>query len=453
MQKIDLTTGNIAKVITKLALPIMGSSFLQLTYNLVDMLWVGNLGKDAVASIGSASFFINMGYAIQSMVVIGTGIMISHAVGAKNEKQIKEYMNAGIVLNLWVIGVFAALFLAFGKVFIQFLHLDSVVVEQLAYSYLLVNIPILAFSFFNFLYIRVLGSFGNNYAALKISSIGIIINIILDPIFIYGLDRGVLGAAFATLIANIIMFVLFNIQGRTLLSYNKKVRVNYAYIGEIAKLGVAMAIQRGIFTFVNILLGRMIAEFGSQAIAAQKIALQIEAVTYMVIGGLNGATASFVGQNYGANKQKRIQQGYHIALGIGIIYASMTAIIFLTIPEKIVRLFIKDIGTIQIAAKYLSVVGMAQIFSTIEMVSNGMFTGMGMPTIPASISMLFTVLRIPMAAVLIRNYAVTGIWISISISSILKGIAAYSIYWYRMSPYQFFGKEHKNARTIKEHRK
>ena len=96
MKKTDLTKGNVLRVLTALALPIMGGSLLQFAYNLVDMLWVGRLGTDAVASIGSSSFFIGLGYSINAMVVIGAGIKVAHAVGKKNEYETKAYMNASL---------------------------------------------------------------------------------------------------------------------------------------------------------------------------------------------------------------------------------------------------------------------------------------------------------------------------------------------------------------------
>ena len=86
MKKVDLTKGNVAKVLLMLALPIMGSSLLQFTYNLVDMLWIGHLGSKSVASIGSASFFINLGSAIGALIVTGAGIKVAHAMGSKDKE-------------------------------------------------------------------------------------------------------------------------------------------------------------------------------------------------------------------------------------------------------------------------------------------------------------------------------------------------------------------------------
>lgn len=432
MKKIDLTKGKVINVIIALALPIMGSSVLQFTYNLIDMLWVGGLGSDAVASIGSSSFFVGLGYAINSLVVIGTGIKVSHAIGKKDNEEVKRYINSGILINLIISILYALILILLGKVFIGFLNLNNKTVEANSYYYLVLNAPILFFSFFNFLYSRIFGSFGNNGDSLKINAVGTILNIVLDPIFIYTFKLGVIGAAIATLIANIIMFILYKVKSKGILKYDKSLGVDKSKIIEIIRLGFPMAFQRVLFTGVNIILAKIIAVFGTDSIAAQKIGLQIESITYMVIGGLNGAVASFTGQNFGANKIKRIKQGYYTSLILGIIYSLIISVMFILFKEPIIRLFIREKNTILIAGGYLQAVAFSQSFSTIEMVSNGFFTGVGKPKISATISIVFTVLRIPMALILMKQFGINGIWWSIAISSIFKGIAAYLVYLVRI---------------------
>ncbi|MBS6184488.1 MAG: MATE family efflux transporter, partial [Clostridium celatum] len=365
---------------------------------------------------------------INSLVVIGTGIKVSHAIGEKNNKEVKQYINSGLAINFVISIIYALILIVLGKSFISFLSLNNEVVERNSYYYLAMNAPILFFSFFNFLYTRIFSSFGNNGDSLKINAIGMIINIILDPIFIYIFKLGVLGAAVATLIANVVMFILYRIKSNGILYYDKSIGIDKEKVIEIIRLGFPMAFQRILFTMVNIILAKIIASFGTSSIAAQKIGLQIESITYMVIGGLNGAIASFTGQNFGASKFKRIKQGYYTALLLGIIYSMIMSIIFIIFKEPIIRLFIRDKSTILIASSYLQAVAFSQSFSTIEMVSNGLFTGLGMPKIPAIISIVFTVLRIPMALTLMQTLGIDGVWWSIAISSILKGVAAYSIY-------------------------
>lgn len=429
MKKIDLTKGRIITVITALALPIMGSSLLQFTYNIIDMMWVGKLGSNAVASIGSSSLYINIGNAINSLVVIGTGIKTAHAIGRKDDNEVKEYINCGIIINT-IIGLLFGLLLIFGgKGFIGFLNLNNYEVERNAYSYLALNAPILFFAFFNMMYTRILGSFGNNKLAFKINSAGVILNIILDPIFIYVFKLGIIGAGLGTLVANVSMFTLFKINSNGILHYDFKKSINAEKIKEIIKLGSPMAFQRILFTVINIMLAKIIAMFGSDAIAAQKIGVQIESVAYMVIGGLNSAVASFTGQNLGAGKYERIKKGYRSSLFIGITYALFIQAVFLFMNKYIINLFITDSATVEIAAAYLRAVAFSQVFSAVEMISNGLFTGIGKPNIPAAISIIFTSLRIPIALILIKPFGINGIWMSISITSIFKGIFSYMIWF------------------------
>ena len=428
MQKIDLTKGKVTRVLLATAIPIMGSSLLQFTYNLVDMLFVGRLGSDAVASVGSSSFFIGLGYSINAIVVIGTGIKVAHSIGNSDEIKTKGYINSGLILNFIIGLIYSLLLVLLGKELISFLDLGNLRVERDGYIYLALSAPMLFFAFFNLLYTRILSSYGNNKIALKINAVGVLTNIILDPILIYTLGLGVKGAAIATLISNVLMFALYNIKSNKILYYDFKIKYSLQKIIEIIKLGFPMSFQRVLFTLVNISLAKIISNFGSDAIAAQKIGLQIESITFMVIGGLNGAISSFAGQNS--------------SLRIGLIYSLFMALIFIFIPGSLVSLFIKEDNTASIACGYLQIVGLSQLFSTIEMVSNGLFTGVGRPKIPAIISIIFTVLRIPMALVFIRSIGVNGIWLSIALSSVLKGLTAYLLYIVTVR------KEYTNAKYI-----
>lgn len=428
MKKVDLTKGKVASVILALAVPIMGSSLLQFAYNLIDMIWVGRLGSDAVASIGSSSFYIGLGYSINALVVIGTGVKISNAIGAKNDKAVKAYINSGTLINFVLATIYALTLIIFGKSFIGFLQLTNLKVVKDSYVYLAISAPMMFFAFFNLMYTAIFNSFGNNKNALKINALGIVINMILDPIFIYVFDLGVAGAALATLASNAITFFIFRLEAKGLFKYDFSLPIDYEKIKQIIRLGLPMSFQRILFTLVNIMLARIIAIFGSDAIAAQKIALQIESVTFMVIGGLNGATATFVGQNFGAKKFNRIVKGYRSSLRIGIVYSTITALTFIFIPEVLVKIFIKEEATILIAKSYLQIIAFSQVFSAVEMISNGLFTGMGKPKIPAIISITFTALRIPMALIFIKFMGVNGVWCSIALSSILKGITSYVLY-------------------------
>lgn len=428
MKKVDLTEGKVLKVITILALPIMGSSFLQFTYNLIDMMWVGRLGSNAVASIGSSSLYINVGNAIDSFIVTGVGIKVSHALGRKDNKAAKEYINAGIVMTAVMGLVFGLILVLCGHMFINFLDIHNQEVERTSYHYLALNAPILFFAFFNLVYTRILGSFGNNKIAFRINLIGVLLNMALDPLFIYVFKLGVIGAAISTLIANIIMFVIFLISSGDTLHFKRKSGINHHKMWEITRLGTPTALQRFLFNLIGIFMGKIVAVFGADAIAAQKIGTQIESASFMIIGGFNSAIASFAGQNFGAKKFDRIRKGYKASLAIGIAYAFVMAIVFSTLNEPIARLFVQDQNTVNIACSYLKVIAYSEIFGAMEMISNGMFTGIGEPKISAIISITCTALRIPLSLVLLKPFGIFGVWLSICISSILKGIISILAY-------------------------
>ncbi|WP_214802388.1 MATE family efflux transporter [Exiguobacterium sp. s194] len=424
MKTIDLTTGQVQRVIVALALPLVGSSLLQFTYSLVDMLWVGALGSDAVASIGAASFYIMLGQAIQSLIVVGAGIKVSQAVGRRDQALIQRYVRAGRRMNLGLGLLFVTVLAAFGQSLIGFLNMDAPAVEQLAYSYLLVSAPMLIFSFFNLLFARLFSAYGNTTTAMRINATGVTLNMILSPLFIYPLGLGVVGAGLATLVANVVMFGFFWHRARVLFDWEETVEPNRTDYREILRLGFPMATQRVLFTVISIFLARMIGSYGTEAIAAQRIGLQIESIAYMMIGGLNGAIASYTGQNLGARKVDRVHEGYRVTTRLGILYTGLITLVFLFVPDVLIGLFVDDPTTIDIGANYLRIIGISLIFASLEMIGNGYFSGLGLPKIPATISIVFTFARIPLALALEPYLGIDAIWWSIALSSIIKGLVS-----------------------------
>lgn len=424
MKTIDLTTGQVQRVIVALALPLVGSSLLQFTYSLVDMFWVGALGSDAVASIGAASFYIMLGQAIQSLIVVGAGIKVSQAVGRRDQALIQRYVRAGRRMNLGLGLLFVTVLAAFGQSLIGFLNMDAPAVEQLAYSYLLVSAPMLIFSFFNLLFARLFSAYGNTTTAMRINATGVTLNMILSPLFIYPLGLGVVGAGLATLVANVVMFGFFWHRARVLFDWEETVEPNRTDYREILRLGFPMATQRVLFTVISIFLARMIGSYGTEAIAAQRIGLQVESIAYMMIGGLNGAIASYTGQNLGARKVDRVHEGYRVTTRLGILYTGLITLVFLFVPDVLIGLFVDDPTTIDIGANYLRIIGISLIFASLEMIGNGYFSGLGLPKIPATISIVFTFARIPLALALEPYLGIDAIWWSIALSSIIKGLVS-----------------------------
>ncbi len=157
----------------------------------------------------------------------------------------------------------------------------------------------------------------------------------------------------------------------------------------------------------------------------------------MTIGGLNGAVIAFMGQNYGANNMERIREGYRASLSLSIVFGLMTSTLFIVFPYYIFfRIFVTDPLIVNMGVNYLRIIGLSQAFMCAEIMTKASFNGVGKTFIPAVVGLVFTLLRIPLALFLASyiGLAVNGIWWSISITSMIKGIllvALFIIYLHR----------------------
>jgi putative MATE family efflux protein len=267
-----------------------------------------------------------------------------------------------------------------------------------------------------------MNSYGNSKTPFWISSIGLISNIILDPIFIFYFGMGVRGAAIATFISNFVVVALFfSFLFRKYKYFVDGFKPRLDILKKLIKLGIPVSIQRTLFTSIAIVLGKIVASFGAEGISAQRIGLQIESISYMTAGGFQGALSAFVGQNYGAGIYERIRRGYFKGVGIIVFLALFISFIFYFEADSLVAIFIDKNEVVEIGASYLKIIAFSQIFMVMEITTVGAFNGIGKTLVPSINSIVFTGMRIPMALFLVGIYGINGIWLSITISSIIKG--------------------------------
>ena len=422
----NLTEAPITPTLFKLTWPIIATNFIQTIYGLVDMIWVGKLGSDSVAAIGTASFFVNLAAALFSMIAIGSGVKVSQSMGAGAEDQAKEYIHNGFLLS-FILGLgYTALILIVKDELIGFFELGNQDVEKMASQYLIISILGTIFTFFNILFSMVLNSLGNSRKPLQVNMAGFLINLVLDPLFIFGLGSikglGVFGAALATLVANIVVTIFFYKNTKSLPLFSKPFAINIREMKTVLKMGLPISIQRLSFTIISIIMAKIIVQWGAEAIAVQKVGIQIESISFMTIGGLQGAIAAFIGQNFGAKKWIRIQRGYQIALLLTILFGGLTSLLFIIFPKQIFSLFLTDLISLRLGIHYLRIIGFSQLFMCFEIMTVGAFNGIGKTHIPPLFSVTLTVLRIPLALGLSKFFGLNGVWIAISGTSVLKGI-------------------------------
>ena len=170
-------------------------------------------------------------------------------------------------------------------------------------------------------------------------------------------------------------------------------------------------------------IARLIAGWGDGAVAVQKVGSQIESISWMTAEGFASAVNAFIAQNFGAGKRDRIVRGYYTASGIILLWGLCTSLALICIPQVFFRIFITEPEILPMGVNYLRIIGLSQLFMCMEITSSGAFQGLGKPIFPSVTGIVLTVGRIPMAMFLASTaLGLNGIWWSISISSILKGI-------------------------------
>lgn len=465
-KKIDLTKGSIMQKLLIVAIPTLLTSVIQMAYNLTDMFWVtkvDTMGLDpaeAVAGVGTAGFFPWFGFGVILLAKIGTSVKVSHAAGEDDMEKVTKYGNNGIIL-MFALGVLYTLIGFFGKdIFVSFFNSsnENVVLYATQYlgivslfgtAYFLVNI-------FNGIY----DGLGKTINTFLITASGLVLNIILDPLFILdsmtffgvtitGLGLGVRGAAIATGISQTFILLTYGVVYLT--KYRPiKIKIRKYFdlesIKEITKIGMWVSLQSVIFTSISMVIARMITSYGTKPMAVQRIGSQIEAVAWMVASGFQVAMASFVGQNFGAKNLPRIKEGYITALKLLIPYGLIVNVVLFIFAKQLMGIFFVDEETLNIGKTYLEILSFSQLFMIVELSTAGAFNGLGKTMFPSAVGIAGNSLRIPLGFVLSIGLGFAGIWYAVSISSIIKGILLVSlfvIYYKRISKDKFLFVENK----------
>lgn len=430
-KKINLTEGNILNILIKLAIPIMGTSFIQTAYSLVNMIYLGRLNSRAVAAVGTASFFIWLANSIIFIPKTGAEIGISQSVGRKNISHVKAYIKNTVQLSIILGALYALVLIIFRSELIDFFRLGDSYIFKMATTYLLIQALFINFYFINPVLTGIFNGYGDSRTPFKINTLGLIINMILDPIFIFGLGPfprlEVVGAAISTVIAQIIVtsIFLYNIKKSNFFEgVNLLKKLDWKFIRNIFKFGLPVALQNGLFCIFAMIIARVIAGFGEIPIAVQKVGSQIEALSWMTAGGFATAISAFIGQNYGAEKWERIRKGYFTALFVVSIIGVLVSALLIFAGGPIFALFIPDKQVIPYGIDYLKILGYSQLFMCLEITTAGAFNGLGKTVPPAMISIIFTGARVPAAIYLSdpHRLGLNGVWWSISISSVFKGV-------------------------------
>ena len=427
--RIDLLNGSIPKGLFWLALPIMGSQFIEMAYNLFDTMWVGQLGNQAVTAVGTAWSYMWICQGLAMIPQIGGQVMAGQSIGEGDMAKARRYAGGAIRLMAALMLIFSAVCIIFRHPLTTFFKLHDPATVAAAESYLsIVSLGYLVMGF-NFVMQGLLTATGDSKTSFKYKAVGLVLNIVLDPLMIYGVgpfpEWGTNGAGIATVFSETVVAVLFArfiakddylFGGTGFLE--KPVR---AEVVHIAKLGAPPAFFSIIFAFITMVTSRFVVAYGDAAIAIQKIGGQIEAVSWMSSDGFAFAMNSFTAQNYGARKYDRVKGGFNTGTWMMTAYGIAISALLIIGAVPIFDIFINEPDVIAGGAAYLRIAGLSQLFICYEIVTTGAFNGLGKTKLPAIVSLIATGARIPLFYVFAPLGGLNAIWWVISISSIVKG--------------------------------
>lgn len=435
MKKINLLDDKIYRNLLRLSFPIMITSFIQMSYTLMDTFWVAKLGTEAVAGVGIVAFI--MWFVTSFLFIASTGIEVgvAYSIGARDDAQFRKYIDTSFAISLVISITFSVLMYFLRFFIIDFFNVDSQLVTNFADSYIKVIVFVVPFHFLNPLFSGIFTGSANSKVPFIANTIGLVLNIVLDPILIYGYfglpEFGVKGAAIATTISQavvMLVFVIFSLlDGKILRNFSIFKNFNYPVFKEILRLGVPISLKSALFAFISTILLRIIASWGETAVAAENVAVQIEAINWMTVGGFSSALCALISQNYGAKNYENIKMAYKkgikVIIGIGV----FSTIFLYFSSDFLIRLFIKDDArAIEMGVNYLKILAFSEIFFSMEIGISGMFNGLKNSKTPTVISTIANALRIPLALLVVRyQLEIEWIWAIISFCTFLKGFFIY----------------------------
>lgn len=430
----NLTAGPIKRQLFNLALPIMGTSFIQMAYSITDMAWVGRLGSASVAAIGAVGILTWMTNSIALLNKVGSEVSVGQSIGARNEEDARNFAAHNLTIALIISLGWGVLLFILAHPVIGVYKLEAPIAAQ-AVEYLRIVATAFPFVFLANAFTGIHNAAGLSKVPFYISGSGLIINMVLDPLFIFGFGLGTAGAAWATWLsqAAVCGIFVYQVKRRENLfgGFSFFVRLKGFYTQRIFRLGLPVALLNALFAIINVLMARTASTYGGHiGLMTLTAGGQIEAIAWNTSQGFSTALSAFVAQNYAAARKERVVAAYHTTLKMTAVFGVFCTLLFVFYGSELFSLIVPEQAAYESGGIFLRIDGYSMLFMMLEITMQGLFYGTGRTVPPAIISITFNGLRIPLAIGLSAlGLGITGVWWAISISSVLKGLT--SFIWFR----------------------
>ncbi len=432
----DLRNKKIGRLLAKLAIPTTIAMIANSLYNIVDTIFIGKgVGTLAIAGIGIVFPIQMIVMSLAQLIGLGSASMISRYLGRKDYKNAANVAgNSFLSIAILGIAVSAVVFIFMGPILKLFGASENI----LPYAGQYLSIIVFGFIYFPFMVStnNIIRAEGDARNSMLIMLLATGLNIVLDPIFIFGFNMGIRGAAYATIIsqfAGFIFAVSYYLRGKSILPVKINCfKLKFSIIKEMTGLGFASFIRQVSASFLIIIVNNSLNLYGGDIfIAAYAVVNRIFIFTAMPLFGVVAGVQPIIGYNHGADNTKRVRQALKVSILSTVAVGSFSFLIFMIFPSHIISIFSNDSELISIAVFPLRMITLLFPFLGSQFIGAGFFQSIGKaaPSIILSMSRQILFL-IPLILLMPLLLGINGIWISFPIADILAIILT-GIFLYR----------------------
>ena len=410
----------------RLAVPIMISIGIQTLYTLIDMIYIGRLGGDAIAAVAfnMPIFFFIMGLSFG----LGNGVTASIArfIGSNDKANADNSAEHAVAMGALISLILTVSGLLFGKNILLFIGCTDDILP-LAWDYLKVSCYGLSFGIFSGFFRSILAGEGEMKLPMIVAGLGTVLNTILDPIFIFYMKLGVAGAAWATTMSQIVVFFVFIymlfVKRHTYVRFRLKDFSFSSYIiYDIIKVGIPVSMSMVVMSVGQLVFNRLLVNFSTDAVAAYQIGGRLDMIVFLPIFGIASALTTIIGMFFGAKEFDKIKSISFYGIKSSLLITSISSVFLFIFAPSVVKIFTADLQIQNISIDYLRIMSLMFPFISVGLTIGRILQGLGrgMP------SLIITIVRViglagPLAYyfTFVLDKPVEWIWYSMFVSGIL----------------------------------
>ncbi|MBS1790330.1 MAG: MATE family efflux transporter [Acidobacteria bacterium] len=435
----NFTEGSIGRAIFLLSVPMVLEMAMESLFGIVNIFWVGKLGKDQAAAVGITESLLTIVFTVALGLSMGTTAMVARRIGEENEEDAGRVAEQAILLGILVSIPIALIGVLFHRQLFAVMNAEAAVTAAgSGYATVIfgANVVIMLIFLIN----AIFRGAGDAAIAMRALWIGNAINLVLDPCLIFGVGPfpklGVMGSAIATTIGRgiAVMYQLSRLSGghsRVPLQFSRLFKPDFELMGTLLRISLGGMFQMLIATSAWMVLMSLVGRFGSAAQAGYTFAIRIIVVTILPAWGMSNAAATLVGQNLGAKKPDRAEKSVWLTGHSNAVFMAGVTFLYVFGAEFLIRIFTHDETVIPFGVDALRYIGYGYIFYGYGMVLSASFNGAGDTYTPTAMNVVcFWLLQLPLAYGLSvkTGFGVRGVFLAITIAESILAIIAMVVF-------------------------